>query len=52
MRSSIALGLALGAVLAAGPAFALDLNGFRRAHHLPPLSDELGSRRRGLRARA
>ena len=38
MRSSIALGLVFGAVLAASPAFALDLNGFRRAHHLPPLT--------------
>ncbi len=30
--------LVLGVVLAAAPARALDLNGFRRAHHLAPLT--------------
>jgi len=37
MRHGICLALVSGALLTAMPAHALDLNDFRRAHHLPPL---------------
>jgi uncharacterized protein YkwD len=38
MHPALRLTLPLAALLAATPALALDLNGFRRAHHLPALS--------------